>query len=194
MWKWIAGGVLCVIVLLAGTCYYGYQKITEGGSTTVVMIGASPERVFATLADPDSLSTWVDVGSTVTSATHGLLQAGDSFRIVGPPRKKGAAGASAAWQVIESVPGRLLTLRMINDSLEQVAIIYRYDSLSVVGDSTRLSTSYGAEIVDSTRLSARDGGNGESAVLGFAEKLIVATMRLATETDLKRLKARVEQR
>ena len=40
MWKWIAGGVLVVVVVLAGTCYYGYQKLTEGGGSTVVMIGA----------------------------------------------------------------------------------------------------------------------------------------------------------
>lgn len=193
MWKWIAGGVLILVVLMAGTCYYGFRKLTEGGGSTVVMIGAHPDRVFASLADPDSLSTWVDVGSTVTSATHGLLQAGDSFRIVRPSPKKAVSGSATTWQVVKSVPGRSLTLRIVNDSLMKIAIISRYDSLSVIGDSTRLSTTYGAEIVDSTRLSTRDGGQGESAVLGFAQKMIVAAMRLATETDLQRLKARVEQ-
>ena len=71
MWKWIAGGVLVLMVLVMGICYYGLKKFTEAGGSTVVMVGASPDRVFATLADPDSLSTWVDVGSMVSSSRHG---------------------------------------------------------------------------------------------------------------------------
>ncbi len=193
MWKWIAGGVLLLVVLVAGTCYYGLRKLTEGGGSAVVMIGANPDRVFASLADPDSLTTWVDVGSMVSSPRHGLLQAGDSFRIARPARKAGIGGDITTWRVVESVPGRSLMLRLANDSLRKVAIISRYDSLSVVGDSTRLSTTYGAESMDSTRLSTKDGGKPESAVLGFAQKLIVAGLRLATETDLQRLKARVEK-
>ena len=193
MWKWIAGGVLLVVLLIAGTCYLGYRKLTDGGGSMTVMIGATPDRVFATLADPDSLSTWVDVGSTISSERHGLLQPGDSFRIVRPGRKAGVAGESTMWQVVESDPGRSLTLRIADDSLGKIAIISRYDSLTPVGDSTRLSTTYGAQILDSTRMSARDGGKSSSAMLGFAQKMIVAAMRLASETDMQRLKARVEQ-
>ncbi len=193
MWKWIAGGVAVLLLLLIGTCYWGLKKFSEGGGSSVVMIGASPDRVFASLADPDSLTTWVDVGSMVASSRHGLLQAGDSFRIARPARKSGVGGDITTWRVVESVPGRSLMLRIANDSLGKVAIISRYDSLSIVGDSTRLSTTYGAETLDSTRLSTKGGGKTESAVLGFAQKLIVAALRLATETDLQRLKARVEQ-
>lgn len=193
MWKWIAGGAAVLLLLVAGTCYWGLKKFSESGGSSVVMIGASPDRVFASLADPDSLTTWVDVGSMVASSRHGLLQPGDSFRIARPARKAGAGGDITTWQVVASVPGRSLTLRMVNDSLGKVALISRYDSLSVVGDSTRLSTTYGAEILDSTRRSTRDSSKGESAVLGFAQKLIIAAMRLATEQDLQRLKARVGQ-
>lgn len=193
MWKWIAGGVAVLLLLVIGTCYFGLKKFSEGGGSTVVMIGASPDRVFASLADPDSLTTWVDVGSMVESSRHGLLQTDDSFRIARPTRKTGVGGDITTWRVVESVPGRSLTLRLANDSLGRVAIISRYDSLSAVGDSTRLSTTYGAEIVDSTRRSTRDSGKGQSAMLGFAQKMIVAALRLATETDLQRLKARVEK-
>ncbi len=193
MWKWIAGGAAVLLLLVAGTCYWGLKKFSEGGGSTAVMIGASPDRVFASLADPDSLATWVDVGSMVSSERHGLLQEGDSFRIARPARK-GAGGDITTWRVVASVPGRSLTLRIVSDSLGKVALISRYDSLSVVGDSTRLSTTYGAEIVDSARRSTRDSSKGESAVLGFAQKLIIAAMRLATEQDLPRLKARVEKR
>ena len=193
MWKWIAGGVAFLLLLVAGTCYWGLRKFSEGGGSTAVMIGASPDRVFASLADPDSLATWVDVGSMVSSSRHGLMQAGDSFRIARPARKPGVGGDITTWQVVASVPGRSLTLRIANDSLGKVAIISRYDSLSVVGDSTRLSTTYAAEIMDSARRSTRDSSKGESAVLGFAQKLIIAAMRLATEQDLPRLKARVEK-
>lgn len=193
MWKWIAGGVAVLLLLVMGTCYWGLKKFSEGGGSSVVMIGASPDRVFASLADPDSLATWVDVGSLVSSPRHGLLEAGDSFRIARPARKAGVGGDITTWRVVASVPGHSLMLRIANDSLGKVAIISRYDSLTVVGDSTRLSTTYGAEIMDSTRLSTRDSGRGESAVLGFAQKLIIAAMRLATAQDLPRLKARVEQ-
>ena len=104
MWKWIAGSVLLVIVLLAGTCYYGYRKLTDGGGATVVMIGATPERVYASIADPDSLATWVDVGSTVTSSRHGLLEVGDSFTI--RRSRRGAPvnqRATACWRSIRAV-------------------------------------------------------------------------------------------
>jgi uncharacterized protein YndB with AHSA1/START domain len=193
MWKWIAGGALLLIVLLAGTCYYGLRKFTEGGGSAVVMIDASPDRVFASLADPDSLSTWVDVGSTVTSSRHGLLEAGDSFTIVRPPIKAGRAGERASYLVLTVDPGHTMALELVNDSLLKVARITRYDSLSASNDSTRLSVTYAAEILDSARISVRDSGKGSSAMLGFAEKMIVAAMRLATEQDLQRLKARIER-
>lgn len=193
MWKWIAGGVLFLVVLLAGTCYYGYRKFTEGGGATVVMIGATPDRVYASIADPDSLSTWVDVGSTVTSSRHGLLEVGDSFTIVRPPIKAGRAGESARYRVLTVNPGHALEVQLVNDTLTRVARITRHDSLSVANDSTRLSVTYVAETLDSTRISVRDSGKGSSAMLGFAEKMIVAAMRLATEQDLQRLKVRVEK-
>lgn len=193
MWKWIAGGVFVVVVVLAGTCYYGYRKLTEGGGAAVVMIGAAPERVYASIADPDSLSTWVDVGSTVTSSRHGLLEVGDSFTIVRPPVKAGRAGESVSYRVLALDPGRILEVQIMADTLARVARITRLDSLTLVNDSTRLSVTYLAEILDSARLSVRDSGKAASAMLGFAEKMIVAAMRLASEQDLQRLKARVEK-
>jgi hypothetical protein len=194
MWKWIAGGILVVIVLLAGTCYYAYTKVTAGGDTARIMIGASPDRVYASIADPDSLSTWVDLGSTITSERHGLLQAGDSFQVVRPPLKAGRSGESSSWKVVEANPGHSMSLLLANDSLLKVVRIMRHDSLVAVGDSTRVSVTYGAEILDSTRLSAKDGGKGESAVMGFAQKMMVSAMRLAMDQDLQRLKARIEKK
>ncbi len=193
MWKWIAGGLLVVVVLVVGTCYYGIKKLTAGGDTAVVMIGASPDRVFASLADPDSLGTWVDLGSTVTSSRHGLLQVDDSFQILRPPLKAGRTGESSAWRVVAVDPGHTMTLSLANDSLAKVAMITRHDSLAAMGDSTRLSVSYAAQILDSTRISVNNSGKSGGAVLGFAQKMIVAAMRLSMEQDLQRLKARIEK-
>lgn len=192
MWKWIAGGLLVLVVLLAGTCYFGYRKFTEGGDTLTVMIGASPERVYASLADPDSLSTWVNVGSTISSHRHGLLVEGDSFTVVQPPLKVGRSGATAGYLVLSSTPGHSLLLRVTGDSLDRIARITQHDSLEAVGDSTRLTISYAATILDSTRMPVRDSSKSAGAVLGFAQKMIVAAMRLSMETDVQRLKARVE--
>ena len=90
-------------------------------------------------------------------------------------------------------PGRLLEVQILNDTITRVARITRLDSLTAVNDSTRLSVTYLAEIIDSARISVRDSSSGASAMLGFAEKMIVAAMRLASEQDLQRLKARVEK-
>lgn len=193
MWKWIAGGVLVVIVLLAGTCYYGYRKLTAGGDTLTVMIGATPDRVYASLADPDSLSTWVDVGSTITSSRHGLAQEGDTVNVTRPPIKSGRPGPSTSYVVLAADPGHSMTVKVAGDSLERFAKITRHDSLVAVGDSTQLIITFAAEIVDPTRASVRDSGKGSQAVLGFAEKLTVAGLRLAMEQDVQRLKARVEK-
>lgn len=193
MWKWIVGGLLVLVVLVAGTCYYGIKKLTSGGDTAVVMIGASPERVFASLADPDSLTTWVDKGSTVTSSRHGLLQVDDTFHVVRPGLKAGRTGETTAWRVMAVDPGHTLTLTLASDSLAGVALITRHDSLAAIGDSTRLSVSYGAQLLDSTRMSVKGAGKNSGAVMGFAQKMIVAAMRLSMEQDLQRLKARIEK-
>ena len=52
MWKWIHGGLAVLVVVLAGTCYYGYKQLTDGGDSITITIDATPERVFASIAIP----------------------------------------------------------------------------------------------------------------------------------------------
>jgi uncharacterized protein YndB with AHSA1/START domain len=190
MWKWIVGALLVLVVALAATCYIGYRKLTGGGDSATVAVAASADRVWASLADPDSMSIWMAAGSTVTASRHGIVAAGDTLHV------RSTAGGSRqqnfTWTVSELTPGRLLVLQMRSNASGQV-FANRRDSLVAAGDSTLVVSTIGSPMIDSIRVERGDsGGRFGGAVLDFSSKLLVSAFRLQSEHDLRRLKARLE--
>ena len=191
MWKWILIGLGIVIVLLFGMCYFVIKKVTSAGPSVTVAIAGTPDRVFASLADGDSLAVWLAAGGT-NGGTHGMLKVGDSLRLDGSPDKPGRGGRMT-WIVSAIDPSRMLVLEMRDDSLGRV-VMARRDSLWAVGDSTYLMSTFGAPMLDSLRSSRADSGKGGSVLLDLSQKLMVGALRLEWESELQRLKARIEGR
>lgn len=190
MWKWIVGGALVIVVLLAATCWFGYKKLTSGGDSATVAIAATPDRVFASLADPDSMAVWMTAGTQVTAPRHGVLAAGDTLHV--ETSSPGRSHQRYTWIVSEVAPGRLLALQMRADTSSSV-FATRRDSLVAAGDSTIIISTIASPMIDSLRTRRGDtGGKVGGALLDFGSKMLISAFRIVSEHDLKRLKARLE--
>jgi uncharacterized protein YndB with AHSA1/START domain len=189
MWKWIVGAAVIIVVLLVGAFWYGYRKLTTGGDSATVTIAATPDRVFASLADPDSMVVWMGTGSKVAALHHGLLREGDTLHIeTGTP---GRSHQQYVWVVGEVTPPRLLVLQMRADTSGVFAT--RRDSLVARGDSTTIISTIASPMIDSMRTQRGDtGGRVGGALLNFGSKVLISAFRIVSERELKRLKARLE--
>jgi uncharacterized protein YndB with AHSA1/START domain len=187
MWKWI-GGILLGIVLLIGTCtYVGYNKLQklagdDGPATT--MVGASPERVFATLATGDSVADWMSVSGSVRSSRRGSFKVGDTVTVI----QRGGTETTqrAAWIVTEVTPAKLLVLEMRGDGPMQV-MANRRIALEARGDSTAIISTVASPLVDSVK-AQRD----TSAMMSFASKMMLTAMRMQSKAELAQLKLHIE--
>lgn len=191
MWKWIVGGLLAVVVIGFVGCYVLVKHFASGGDSTSITVAASADRVFASLADADSMSVLMGKGTHVSAAHHGLVAVGDTLRVeTGPQSATG--GQRYTWIVSELVPGRLLVLEMRNDSSGQV-FATRRDSLAPTGDSTLVVSTIASPIIDSLKTERGDTGRKMGgALLNFTSKVVIAGFRLAAEEELRQLKRHVE--
>lgn len=194
MWRWILGGLAVLALVLLGTCYFGFKKITAGGDTVTTTVAGTPERVFALLATPDSMSTWVASGKVMSPLGRGLLAAGDTLMMDDPGRSVGSAKQNVDWLVREVRAPYLLVLEMRQDSAGQGMrpILTRRDSLVAMGDSTRIISTFSAPLMDSMATVVRDSSRMGGAIANGAGKFVVGAMRLVHESDLSRLKAHAE--
>lgn len=193
MLRWLGGFVLLVVLLIASGMWYGYRKLTsfaggDGPATTV--IGASVERVFASLADGDSIPDWMGISGTVRPSRHGRLRPGDTLSVT--PQDSSDTRQPMSWIVAEVTPGKLLVLQMRNDSLGVIAATRRY-ALEARGDSAAILTTVASPMIDSVRTARRDSTAG-GAMLNFTSKLMLSAMRMQSQVELMQLKARIEGR
>jgi uncharacterized protein YndB with AHSA1/START domain len=189
MWKWIVGAALALLVLLAGVCWYGYRRLTAGGDTAVVTIGASPERVFGALADPDSMVVWMGDGTSITAPHRGMVSAGDTLRV---EQVHGTHQQTVNWIVDAVDAPSLLVFEMRGDSLGSPFVVRR-DSLVAQGDSTTIISTIGSPAIDSLRAVRGDtGGKVGGALINVTARVVTASMRMLSENELKRLKAHLE--
>jgi uncharacterized protein YndB with AHSA1/START domain len=192
MWKWIVGGLLVVVVLLAGLGYYGYTKVAKfasGGDSTSVMIAGTPERVFAALANADSLPVWMNTDSRLEMSHHGLLVVGDTVHVEStrPNRRE-----QFTWMVTDLVPGRLLVRNVLSDTSGRI-VATRRDSLVATGDSTQVISTIASPLMDSIRTLKGDTvGRVGNAVLDFSSKMLISVFRAASAEELVRLKSHIE--
>jgi uncharacterized protein YndB with AHSA1/START domain len=192
MWKWIIG-VLAAIVLVIGIMMYrGYQQMTSGGDSATVTIAASPARVFAALATPDSMATWVTAVRVVAPLGRGVLAVGDTLRM----ELSNGTAPGQRWIVREVAPPTRVVFEQLMDSVARGAAFFvRRDSLAAKGDSTIVVTSFSTPFMASISAASADSG-GKRAVVGAmvsgSSKLMIGTQRILQELNLKRLKAHVE--
>ncbi|HEY4320585.1 MAG TPA: SRPBCC family protein [Gemmatimonadales bacterium] len=196
MWKWIGGIVLLIVVLVAWRVVSAVKTLTAGGDSTTTTIAASPARVFASLADPDSMAVWM-TSATVSSARHGMLQVGDTVRIdqgrtAATRDSSTGVKSNVTWIVNAVTPGQLLALSLQNDSTKQIIATQR-DSLVSIGDSTQVITTIGVPIMDSIRNKRTDSSSKVGgAVLDFGSKMMVGAFRKMSEMDRAKLKGHIE--
>lgn len=198
MLKWILGALALIVIAVGGTCFYGYRQLTSGGDTITMTMAATPERLFASLATPDSMALWLSSSEVLGPFGKGVLAVGDTLRFKGTGRgADSTAGVrvSGDWVVREVGAPYLLVMEMRADSAgRRQVILMRRDSLVAAGDSTTLITSFNAPLLDSLQVATRDSSKVGSSILGGATKMMIGAMRLGTEQELQRLKARVEGR
>ena len=191
MWKWLGGCLLVCIVLVILLFWWSFKSIQDSvapdGSISV-MIGAPPERVFASMATADSLATWMSEGGSLETTRRGRLQPGDFLRI----RIRGTGRGALSWYVTEVVPNRLVALQLRADSTGEIVATKR-DSLSVEGDSTRVSSRLVSRMLEQPVRSATDTMRVSDGVGDVAATMIMSMFRLQSRTGLERLKSRIEQ-
>jgi len=191
MSKWMTGCLL-VLLVLAGMVWWGYRRMAAfapGTGPLSVGIKAPPDRVFASLANGDSIGTWMAQGNIVTVKRHGPLVVGDSLRvqmrsIPGLPQR------ALIWTVREVVPDKLLELEMRADTSRKLLAVRR-DTLVGAGDSTLVMSSVFSPLMDSVR-TARGDTVAKATMVDMTSRLLVSSFRMEAKLELLRLKARIE--
>jgi uncharacterized protein YndB with AHSA1/START domain len=190
MLKWILGGLAVLILVLGGTCWYGYKKVTEGGDTAEVAIAGPQDWVYAALVHTDSMLQWMNPETAITPAGRELA-VGDTIRVSGKIGQQGNARQDMMWIVRELTPPSRIVMDMADDSTGQ-AIIVRHDEIARRNDSTVIMTRFSSPLMDSVRNNVADSSRFAGGMMGTVQKVMVSAMRFAAEADLARLKARVE--
>jgi uncharacterized protein YndB with AHSA1/START domain len=189
MWKWI-GGILGGIVLLCVVAvWWGFKKFTAGGDTVMVTIGAPPQRVFASLANHDSIPTWRLSGNQSTQ--HGPIAPGDTLAS-GISTRNGTT-SRMHWAATAVERDHLVALALTDDSTGNV-VATRRDSIVAVGDSTKVVSTIASPMLDSPRTAdpSQPPSRRSAAAMDVASRLVVSSFRMQSKFELTRLKNRLE--
>jgi uncharacterized protein YndB with AHSA1/START domain len=192
MLKWIASGCLVIIVVIGIVMYAGYRKmqsIAAAGPSVSVGIQATPERVFAAMTHTDSLASWFAPTSKVTTARKGMLAAGDTLFLT----TRRDSIPRSAWVVDSVVPNKLMTMRWVMLQNGMV-VTRRRDSLSVVGDSTIVTSTVSSFMSDSLSAARNRSSGVTGGMLEMGSTMSVAGARLQAEMELNRLKDHIQGR
>ncbi|MEX2155181.1 MAG: hypothetical protein WD825_17680 [Gemmatimonadaceae bacterium] len=195
MLKWIGGCLGLIVVVVGFGMWFGYRKyesFTSAPPISTVTILAPANRVFASIADADSMIEWRSEGLGIRSPRRGLLKLGDTLLV-----QSRSAGDNrptrATWVVSALTPGKLLALEVRDDSTGMI-MFTRRDSLVDLGDATQIVSTFAAPMLDSVRARHADSGGAARAMIGMGSKLVISAMRLQSDQELRRLKSRIEGR
>jgi uncharacterized protein YndB with AHSA1/START domain len=193
MLKWLGGCLAIVIVLVIGGSWWALhtmRKSLEPDGSARVAIAASPQRVFATLANADSAMLWMGQGNTVSVSQPGPLVPGSRIRIAIRTRT-GLPQQPMDWIVREVVPNQLVVRELVTDKGQRAAL--RRDSLAAAGDSTIVISNLASPIMDSIVV-ARQKAKGDSStgMAGVTADLMLSMFRIQSKIELETLKAHIE--
>lgn len=194
MWKWLGGCLVVLVFLIVAGSWWGYQAMKNNLSpdgTDRIMIAGTPARVFAALANGDSVVKWMGQGNTISTTRRGPFAAGDSLQVTLRSKFNMARGAMT-WEVKQVIPNALIAFELLSDSSHRVVAVRR-DSLSAVGDSTSIVSKIVTPLLDSLQTARKSPkGSPGDAFLGLTSDLILAAFRMQSKVDLLNLKAHIE--
>jgi hypothetical protein len=188
MLKWILGIIVALALLIGGSCYFGYRELTsEGPTASVNLAGVTPEQAWSYLTVPDSMQTWRDSTTRLTTSRDSALTLGDTVRLTSVGRSN--RSSDLTWVLHRIEPYRVI--EWVSASNEQDGNrLHRLDSLVPTGDSLRLSSTFLAPSMDSMAAADSIGKMGRG-LLSSAGKMLVGVMRLMAQDDLERLKQHI---
>ena len=194
MSKWMKG-CLVILTLLALAMWWGYRKMASvaSGPPPDVTIHAPASRVFASLANGDSIPTWMGRGNVVLVSRHGMVLPGDTISVQ-LRRAFGGRFERIRWIVSAVVPDKLVVLEVRSDTTGTL-LGTRRDSLISMGDSTRVVSNVVVALPDSIRRAAKSdtGTKGSAdAMIDMTSRMIFSAFRMESKLDLTRLKTRIE--
>jgi len=194
MSKWMKG-CLVILALLALAMWWGYRKMASvaSGPPPDVTIHAPASRVFASLANGDSIPTWMGRGNAVLVSRHGMVLPGDTISVQ-LRRAFGGRFERIRWIVSAVVPDKLVVLEVRSDTTGTL-LGTRRDSLISMGDSTRVVSNVVVALPDSIRRAAKSdtGTKGSAdAMIDMTSRMIFSAFRMESKLDLTRLKTRIE--
>ncbi|HYV96030.1 MAG TPA: SRPBCC family protein [Gemmatimonadaceae bacterium] len=193
MWKWILGGIAALVLFAVWRGVARYREFTSHGNVATVTIAARADRVYASIANGDSLAGWMAQGGTVSSPRPGLLQPGDQIHVTSRDDRRGRR-SEFTWTITDVQPGRSIGMQF-RVTEGKSALIERRDSLVNLGDSTQVITTVSSPFADSVRTVRHDSGKVvRSAIAGFGSSLAVAALRALSASELGELKAHIEGR
>lgn len=193
MLKWIGGGCLVLLLCVGVVSYMGYRQMAslaaKGPSVSVAM-AATPERVFATLASGDSIYTWGDPASGMSLRTtrSGPFEVGDTIFVT----MRRDSVSRSVWIVDTIVPNVLIERRWVTLKGNMV-LQRRRDSVAGAGDSTHVTSTITATIVDSATASRRQATGVSGGLLDMATTMGTAGARIEAEQQLRWIKAHIER-
>ena len=190
MWKWILGAVVLIVLLIGGGLWYGFRKMSQlasGDSTATLTIGGTPDHVFALLATGDSVGQWM-VGNRTRPSRGGPLRKGDTLFV---EQRDSTRMQRMAWVVGDVTPGKALTLHMVADTLDVMAMTRRYTVMGQ-GDSTVIFSTLTSPMLDSIKSKTQATEGKNSAMMEFTFKMMVGMMRMQNQLELRQLKSHVE--
>lgn len=162
----------------------------EPDGSVRVAIAATPERVFTTMANSDSVSQWIGQGNTVSASQPGIFVPGSRIRIT----LRSTAGIPQEpmdWVVREVVPNQLLVRELQTNKGQSVAL--RRDSLMAKGDSTIVISRTVSPMIDSIVVATdRKKGTTNGGMAGVTGELMVSMFRFQSKIELQTLKGHIE--
>ena len=189
--KWAIGCLVLLVVTVGALVWFvvrQYKSFTSAGPSASVLIGAPPGRVFASIANVDSLPTWRTM-AVVRSTRKGMLQVGDTL-IVRSRLPTDTVDRESTEIVAFLIPDQLVVLEARDST--GVTVMARRDSLVAHGDSTEVVSTFILPIADSARARVDTGKRSERTMLEVAANLMIGVARMQFGQELRRLKARIE--
>ncbi|MFN2601826.1 MAG: hypothetical protein ABR582_03600 [Gemmatimonadaceae bacterium] len=195
MWKWLGGCLVVVVVVIAIGVWTGYRKLSQFSGPNkpeTIAIAAPVPRVFASIANGDSLSTWMSERMGVRASRHGMLVAGDTIRMDAKLRFNiGKGGEASRWIVSDVKPDQMLALELRSDSSKRLVAERQYN-LTAKGDSTLITTAVSTPGLDSMIAHRSDTIKASDAFISGATKLMMSSLRMQAHRELQLLKAHIE--
>lgn len=193
MKKWLGGCLVIGLVVLGMGVWSAWRKLIpysgpNGPETTV--IAAPVSRVFASLANADSLSGWMTSALGIRASHHGMLVAGDTLKI-GANGRLTFGAEPMKWIVVDVKPDQLFALELRSDSTGKI-VATRQFTIAAKGDSTLVTSQVSTPVADSIRAYHTDTLKRSDAFIAGLSKMMMASLRMQSHLEMEQLKARIE--